>query len=365
MKILALESYYGGSHKAFLQQWARHSTHDFTICPLPPFKWKWRMRHSAVTFAEKLKKNNQPISSFDTIFCSDMLNLAEFIGLSNPQIHHIPKVLYFHENQLTYPVRFESERDYQFAVTNMTSALSADQVWFNSAFHKEDFLCALNVFLKKMPDHQPLYAVNKIQKKAKVFPPGINEITPKKNKNNVPAILFNARWEHDKNPQLLFDALAIAEKTTPRFRLNIIGQSFREIPDAFTNAKKQFAKKINLWGYQQTKADYIKALRSSDIVISTANHEFFGIAVLEAVRAGAWPILPKRLSYPEIFNHQPEFFYNGTAESLAKKIIHAIKNHNKGTLWNKHKKQLPRITNKYLWNKTAEKMDKAIERFAK
>ncbi len=365
MNILALESYYGGSHQAFLQNWSKYSTHNFTILHLPPFKWKWRMRHSAVTFAEKLKKSSERTNSFDIIFCSDMLNLAEFIGLADHHIQKLPRVLYFHENQLTYPVRFESERDYQFGVTNMTSAIAADQVWFNSNYHKEDFLCALDEFLKKMPDHQPLDAVDDIGRKSKVFSPGINEIKTKKTKNSLPSILFNARWEHDKNPKLFFDALKIAEKTTPHFTLNIIGESFRQIPPAFNRAKEHFAEKINIWGYQKTKADYLKALQCSDIVISTANHEFFGIAVLEAVRAGAWPILPKRLSYPEIFNHEPEFFYKGTAESLAKKISETINKYNNNTLWSKHEKQLRSITNNYLWPQAADNMDKAIERLAK
>ncbi|MHC4927823.1 MAG: tRNA-queuosine alpha-mannosyltransferase domain-containing protein, partial [Planctomycetota bacterium] len=43
--ILVLESYYGGSHKAFLDGWLGRSEHDFTLLSLPPNKWKWRMRH--------------------------------------------------------------------------------------------------------------------------------------------------------------------------------------------------------------------------------------------------------------------------------------------------------------------------------
>ena len=54
-------------------------------------------------------------------------------------------------------------------------------------------------------------------------------------------------------------------------------------------------------------------LQSMDVVISTAEHEFFGIAVCEAVWAGAVPVLPRRLSYPELV----------TAESLYDSTEHA------------------------------------------
>lgn len=140
MRILALEPYYGGSHKAFLDDWSVVSRHDWSVFKLAPYKWKWRMRHSAITFADQIKQCGDKGRERDLIFCSDMLNLAEFLGLAPEAVQKLPAVVYFHENQLTYPVRFESERDYQFAMTNMTTALAAKSVWFNSAFHRDSFL---------------------------------------------------------------------------------------------------------------------------------------------------------------------------------------------------------------------------------
>ncbi len=43
-------------------------------------------------------------------------------------------------------------------------------------------------------------------------------------------------------------------------------------------------------------------LHAGTIVLSTALHEFFGMSVVEAVRAGCRPLLPARLSYPELFD---------------------------------------------------------------
>ena len=56
MRVLGLEAYYGGSHKAFLDRWCAVSRHEWTVLDLPPNKWKWRMRHAAVTFAEKVQQ---------------------------------------------------------------------------------------------------------------------------------------------------------------------------------------------------------------------------------------------------------------------------------------------------------------------
>ena len=54
MRILALEPYYGGSHRAFLDGWVAHSRHEWTVLELPAYKWKWRMRHAAITLADRV-----------------------------------------------------------------------------------------------------------------------------------------------------------------------------------------------------------------------------------------------------------------------------------------------------------------------
>ena len=45
--------------------------------------------------------------------------------------------------------------------------------------------------------------------------------------------------------------------------------------------------------------EYVDLLRRADIVVSTADHEYFGIAIVEAMAAGSFPALPGRLVYPE------------------------------------------------------------------
>ena len=370
MNILSLESYYGGSHKAVIDGLSRASRHTWTILTLPAHKWKWRMRHSAITFAGQVRELVEKRRSWDLLFCSDMLNLAEFIALAPPRIAGLPKVIYFHENQLTYPVRFESERDYQYVMTNLTSALSADAVWFNSEFHRTSFLGAMIEFLKSMPDHQPLEVVDQIRAKSAVYPPGINDIArPSQRELGPLRILWAARWEHDKNPEDFFEALKILKAHSVPFRLSVIGQSFRDQPEIFAQAKRDFRDHIDHWGYQADGSDYQGVLRQADVVVSTANHEFFGIGVVEAISAGAYPVVPKRLSYPEILGLDQtkaaeQFFYDGTVENLAKTLQNLARRIQTENLWpNRLTPGL--LTDRFKWANLARIYDDSLEQIQK
>ncbi len=367
MKVLGLEAYYGGSHKAFLDGWIEHSRHEWTLLTLPPNKWKWRMRHAAITFADEVNMRIGRGQRWDVLFCSDMLNLAEFLGLAGGALGKAASIVYFHENQLTYPVRFESERDYQFGVTNLTTALAATGVWFNSKFHRDEFLGALGRFLKRMPDHQPADVISRIRVKSAVYPPGINKPSaPKKRKSGPMRILWAARWEHDKNPQDFFEALKRLKAQGIDFRLSVIGPQFREVPEVFAWAKDFFADQIERWGYQQDPTDYTAALGEADVIVSTAKHEFFGLSVAEAIGAGVFPLLPKRLSYPELLEsvsskRADEFFYDGSIEDLARRLTQAAGLVETGRLWSPDTQRGIQGMEHFWWQNSAPILDDAFE----
>jgi len=366
MKILALEPYYGGSHKAFLDTWMQKSRHEWDLLTLPANKWKWRMRVSAIKFADEINQRLNQGQTWDVIFCSDMLNLAEFLGLASPGLRNIPSIAYFHENQLTYPSRFVQERDNHFAMTNMTTALAATGVWFNSAYHRDDFLSALQAFLKRMPDHRPLDAIEALRKKSKIYPQGITSRVMREKRPAGPIrILWAARWEHDKNPEDLFEALKLVKENNVDFRLSVIGEHFKDAPKVFIWAKDFFKDNIDRWGYQKNRKEYDTALEEADVIVSTANHEFFGISVVEAIAAGAYPVLPNRLSYPEIIasietETENEFLYDGSIKGLAEKITDLTKLIQENRLWGSDNMRGVRGVKRFGWENLLPVLDKAL-----
>lgn len=372
MNILALEPYYDGSHRAFLDDWIAASRHSWTLLTLPANKWRWRMRHSAVTMAAEATERMAAGERWDMVFCSDMLGLAEFLGLAPTAVRSLPSIAYFHENQLTYPVQHEQERDYHFFFSNMNTALAAGAVWFNSGFHRDSFLAALETFLRRMPDHQPLHAVNAIRARSSIHPPGIIPVPhapcPMPHASHPLHILWAARWERDKDPETFFKAVDLLAAGGTEFQLSVIGGgNARDVLPVFEEARAQHAGRIRRWGYQAARQDYVDALSEVHVVVSTAQHEFFGISMVEAIAAGAYPLAPDRLAYPEVIGSiagtaAPHFIYDGTHATLARRL-QELAGHlaDTGDVWSGQPAIARAARDKYSWSSLAPLYDAALE----
>lgn len=320
------------------------------------------MRHASLSLPETLR-HQYARGQWDLLLCSDMLDLAAFLGHARHLIGNLPTVVYFHENQLTYPVRHEDERDLHFAVTNLTTAYAADSVWFNSAFHRDEFLGAADDLVRRLPAGLPDNLIPAIRGKTAVEPPGIDSIVPLEARSPGPLrILWAARWEFDKRPEDFFSALEILAERRVDFRLNVVGEQFRDVPPVFEKARNRFARRIERWGYQESRQEYIRCLQESDVVVSTAIHEFFGLSVIEAMAAGSQPLLPHRLSYPELLaplgDSSAPFFYDGTVTDLANKLQNLATHLDRDT---RVYPQTPMVVQRYFWNQRAEEMDRRLE----
>ncbi len=339
-RVLILEPYYGGSHKLFLDGMQRTIDADYTLLTLPARKWKVRMQFSAFWFVQEIQKMAAEQRRFDTVLCSTFVDVAVLRALlftivgwnQDARIN-----TYFHENQFVYPSQVKSIDVRQFTAINFNTAMASDFCAFNSTYNLETFLDAIAFSLKRSTDMKPLHCVEAIRKKSVVLYPGmdyssIDQATQAREvceKNTEPpVIVWNHRWEHDKGPELFFEALYRLQEHGIQFRLIIMGQSFVHRPACFDEAARLLSKEIIHFGYAETKKEYTALLHQGDLIVSTALHEFFGIAILEGVRAGCYPLLPEDLSYPELYGKKFLYKPGKLYKKLSEYLLHPVRMEN-------------------------------------
>lgn len=315
LQVWGLEPYFGGSHKAFLEGLVRHSRHEFSLFTLPGRHWKWRMHGGALTLARRAAEAAAARGFPDVFFASDMLDLSIFLAALAPGMRAIPSLLYFHENQLTYPLPPGVERDLGYGFKNLAAAAGADAILFNTHYHKQEFLSAAADLLQAMPDEIPFAVLDDIEAKTHVLSVGCDLRHFDQHRSRAatdaaagrwgdptagPLLLWNQRWEYDKAPADLFTALYALKEAGVPFRLALAGPNQGAPTAEFLEANTRLAGHIVQWGKVADAADYASLLWAADVVVSTAIHEFFGVAVVEAIYCGCRPVLPRRLSYPEL-----------------------------------------------------------------
>ncbi|MEL7226833.1 MAG: DUF3524 domain-containing protein, partial [Cyanobacteria bacterium J06576_12] len=309
MIIHLFAPFFSGSHQRWASEYARFSEHDVRLFTLPGRHWKWRMHGAAVELARQfLDQPEQP----DLILTTDMLDTATFLALTRARTANVPVAVYFHENQLTYPWSPTDEdvaqkRDRHYAWINYTSALAADAVFFNSQYHHDSFLGALPAFLKVFPDYKGLGTVTQIADKSSVLYLGMDlrafDPIEARYKSDIPVLLWNHRWEYDKDPEAFFACCEQLHDEGLDFRLIILGESYANRPAVFDAVKEKLSAKTLHWGYAEGFADYAGLVKSAHILPVTSRQDFFGGSVVEAMYCGVYPLLPDRLAFGE---HVPE-----------------------------------------------------------
>ncbi len=375
MRILIIEPFNGGSHAAWAKGYQRHSSHVVEILGLPGKNWKWRMQGAAITLARHYRELLADGKRYDLILASDMFDLAAFLGLirklsGSGSGFGPPVALYFHENQLTYPVSPKEQnqsagRDRHYGLINFTSALAADVCFFNSAFHRRIFLKALPAFLGRFPDYQELDAVAEIEKKSEVLHLGLDlerlaSLRPAddilEKPNRLPLILWNHRWEYDKNPTDFFAVLQELVVSGFDFEVAILGEHYQPQPELFLENRELLGQRLLYFGYAESFADYAAWLWRADILPVTSYHDFFGASVIEAVYCNCYPLLPRRLAYPEHFSRSDSdhFFYLDYSELYVKlkSLLDSIKE--------TRQTSLSALVSHYDWSIMAPKYDEKM-----
>ena len=300
------------------------------------------MHGGAVTLARQFMTSAESSPTLpDVLIATDMLDLTTFLALTRSVTANIPVVLYMHENQLTYPLpadgttgpmrRQRGERDFHYVFINYASMLAADEIWFNSHYHMESWFHALPVYLNRYPEDSERDGVEQLRQKSRVVPVGVDfgrfdKPSEPKQKSEHTLFLWNQRWEYDKNPEQFFDLLYKLKQADIPFQVAICGENFSRKPTTFDAAIERLSDHIIHYGYADSDL-YRKILWAADVVVSTAHHEFFGISILEAIHCNTFPILPNRLSYPELIpEHYHPFCLYETEDDLYEQAIWAIDN---------------------------------------
>ncbi|WGL16729.1 DUF3524 domain-containing protein [Microbulbifer bruguierae] len=326
MKVLLLSAYDADSHKrwrrglvAAIPEW------QWTVLTLPPRYFSWRVRGNSLSWGRG-ESASVLRQSWDLVVTTSMTDLSSLRGLV-PELARVPTVVYFHENQFDYPRSEEAVDSVEPQLLNIYTALCGDLLLFNSEYNRTSLLEGAADLLHRLPDFVPKGICAEIAHKSRVLPVPLENAAfdVSQERSSHPTFIWNHRWEYDKGPDILLAALRRFGKQGIPFTVHMVGQQFRRQPSEFAHIRKLLGKlgAMGAWGYQESLADYRRLLGQSHGVISTARHDFQGLAVLEAVAAGCQPLVPDNLAYPEWFG-RTGWRYSDDVESCAANLSAAM-----------------------------------------
>ena len=273
--------------------------------------------------------------------------------VQSPTLHRLMRLSHKHnfcysENQLTAPFTSQ-DRDrkrqthWHYGLAHWRSLLVADGCIFNSASHLEAFRYALPKLINEQcpPDTVDMeiktckqllesnctvlqYGLELDElKDANSFDDESNTFIDVESNSRIPVILWNARLEEDKDPANFIDLLHRFRKTMC-FKLIILGTDPSKGQKWFDKLNSDFGESILHLGWCGDRSEYSSWLRRASIVVSTARHETFGISVVESAFCGVLPLLPRRLSYPDVFSALPEDYFYTSQEEAAEKLKNLV-----------------------------------------
>jgi len=358
MRVTVVEPYYGGSHKAWADGYAAASAHDVTLITHPARFWKWRMHGAFLTLADELAHDVELNGPPDVILASSMMDVAAFAGAVRNVASGVPIAVYFHESQFTYPLSPSDKPDATYPMKNWSSAATADLVIFNSQYHRTVFREEARRFLNSFPEYKHVGRVDEVLDASDVLPVGIDVSdleSPSSGSQDPPLVLWNQRWEHDKGPDELKAIVAGLMSAGADFRFAMCGEVFVSVPSTYGEITEMLGNRLVHSGWAE-REQYVELLSETSVVLSTALQEFFGVGVTEAVAAGAHPVLPDRLVYPERiqdFGAEPQHSLFASPEHAVELVLAA--------LGRDPDVALTRAARLFSWDRIAPRYDEALE----
>ena len=297
MQVLFLEPFDGGSHREFVTGLRQHSRYAIDVWSLPARLWKWRLRAAGLTLAQRVEHPER----YDLVVATGLLDLAQVRAVWGARTP--PVVLYLHESQVSYPVPPGGSAGAELLWRDVTNVAVADHVVFNSEFHRVAFRTRLPDVIEQLPDEEarPEVTVAELDRRSSVLYPGcrFDDTARSDAPDGPPVVVWNHRWEFDKDPRTFVDVLAEVARRGVPFGVSLLGERLIPEPDALVRARAALGDHIVFDGFPP-RPEYLRQLSGGSVVVSTAVQENFGIAVMEAVHAGCMPLLPRRLVYPEL-----------------------------------------------------------------
>ena len=309
--IWLLSAYSSDSHATWVD-WlvSNHPQFDWDLLELPGRYFRWRIRGNPLSWLSKL-----PSKKPDLIIATSMVDIATIKGI-NPRLAAVPVYYYFHENQFAYPCSEDQFPSIDPQMVQLYGALSAQRLLFNSSYNQRSFLDGVDALLAVMPDEVPDDIRHRLLPKCEVLPVPVTPLVSGEKDSQL--ILWNHRWEYDKDPALFSDAMLSLAETGVTFRLALLGARYDRSSEPLDRLRDRLGASIIADGRVE-REEYKRLLSKASIVVSTSLHEFQGLSMLEAASAGVVPLVPDALCYPE--QYDAEYRYPaGDKEALVSRL---------------------------------------------
>jgi glycosyltransferase involved in cell wall biosynthesis len=291
--------------------------YDWTLKAQRSRHFSWRVRASDWIWG--LEDDAKLEQSYDLIVATSLSGLAGLKAL-RPHLASTPTWVYFHENQFAYPLEDRQSETHQIGwqFSSLQNVLCGDWVSFNTAFNRETFIEGMRALLKRMPERLPGDPVGMIEAHSDVLPVPLYDAFAglRACAKNPQLILWNHRWEWDKQPERCLRALIELKQEGLGFRFAMLGCGGAE-DGRFAEERAALGDAVVHWGEADPET-YGKWMGEAGIAVSCALHDFQGLAVQEAAQAGATLVVPERVAYPECV--PGALFYKGSADDAEEDI---------------------------------------------